>query len=687
LIKLRTLLLSNLTYILILILSLSYSLIITKIIVIKSNYEQEDICLNGVIEEYNFDGDKLSLGIFDKEKIIANYYFKTLEEKEKYLDIVEYGSLIKVCGNLNSPLNNTIPHTFNYKRYLYNNGIHYILDVTQIEEVINKINYYDIKNIVQKRLNKNNTFGYLNAFVLGDMKHIDYDMYQNYQNNGITHLFAISGSHISLISLIFLTIFKKLKIGEIKRYLITTLILLLFAFLTGFPASVKRSILFFIILSINKIYTLEIKNINALILTGCILILYNPFIIYDIGFLFSIATTFGIIHQTDSISKGNYFQVLFKTSAIAFLYSAPISWMQFYEINIFSIINNLIFVPLITFIIYPLSIISIFIPIISQLFLKLINILEIINTFTAKIDFMQIIIMKPSIIAIFIYYTFLIILKYQKKAMLGLIIIILIYKIIPFLDSKAYIYYLDVGQGDSALVIEPFRKHITMIDTGGKITYEKKEWQKRRREYKISDNITVFLKSLGITTIDTIILSHGDFDHIGEYHNLSKSFKINNVWLNNGEYNKEELSIIKSNRNNFQKEIHRIYQNLNPGLSNNENDNSQITYFEIYNKQFLFLGDISKTIEEKYLNTMKDIDFLKIAHHGSKTSSSEQILKKLNPSYAIISSGRNNRYNHPSIESIETLNKLNINFYNTKEMGTIKLTLKPKSVTIRVFQP
>ena len=417
------------------------------------------------------------------------------------------------------------------------------------------------------------------------------------------------------------------------------------------------------------------------------MILINPFIIYDLGFQYSVITTYGIIYSSDTLATGNYFFKLFKISFIAFMFSFPITWYNFYEVNLLSVINNIIIVPIVSLIIYPLSLISFIFPIFYSIFDVMIDLLELLNIILSKIGFLRVVIPKLSFLLLIIVYLLIVFAKKLRIFYILLILIVMSCKFVVFLNHKAEVYYLDVGQGDCALIIYPYRKRIVMIDTGGSVNFKKEEWMLRNKNYNISDNVITFLKSLGITNIDLLILSHGDQDHVGETLNILKHINIKNIWFNYGDLNSNEMNIIKSGINFFQSNLHMDISNLNLTMYNDENDDSQITYFSIYSYSFLFLGDISKRVELEQLNDIKNVTFLKIAHHGSKTSSNYETLERINPYISVISAGRNNRYNHPSSETIDTLNSLSLDYYSTQVHGTLKLSLGLTSFTITTYPP
>ncbi len=194
------------------------------------------------------------------------------------------------------------------------------------------------------------------------------DIFDSYRVNGVTHLFAISGMHINLFSAILIFILKKLKFDEKSRFITIIIFLSLYSFLTNFSASIIRAVVFYVIITINKILYLNISNIRSFIIAVFILLIINPFLIYDLGFQYSALTCFGLIIGSKILNNKNYVIGTLLVSSVAFLFSLPISLQNFFEINILSIFNNLIFVPIITFIVYPFSLIILIIRPFENLF-------------------------------------------------------------------------------------------------------------------------------------------------------------------------------------------------------------------------------------------------------------------------------------------------------------------------------
>lgn len=680
--RLKTILQYNYIYIILLIVVLVISTIRLNLPV-SSKYSLEDNEFKGTLLEYKIDGDKFSFIIKGKEKLKGTYYISSEEEKDN-LSKLSLGITLSLSGSLSVPSNNTIPNTFNYKKYLKNNKINYTLSVEKLEVINNKTSFiYTIKNKLISYINTFKSKSYLSTFIIGDKSNLNDGVYEKYQNLGVSHIFAISGMHISLLSGIIIGLFNKLKVKENISYILVIIFLLFYIFITNFQASILRSVGLFTLLFINRQFKLEISVVNIVILDISILLLINAYLLTNIGFIYSSVVSFSLV-KFNYLIKGNYLVKLFKVSLIALLVSLPITLYNNYEFNLLSILNNLFIVPFVSLFLYPLSLLTLLIKPLDTFLLTITNVLELI---TSKMFVFNIIIPKVNILFFIIYYSLLICLfkSYNKVFFFLIILLLIVTKILPYLDPTYYIYFLDVGQGDSIIIKR--KDECIMIDTGGKVTYNVLPWQEKETYY-INTNTLTFLKSIGVDDLDYVILSHGDTDHAGEISYIINNFKVKRVIINKDELNYLEESIDKSLLvDSYHGHIPLSILN-NPKLYDNENDNSNIVLLNAYNYKVLFMGDASKEVEKDLLNLYNiDIDLIKLGHHGSKTSSDEYFLQSISPLKAIISSGRNNRYNHPSQETIETLNKLNIDYYNTQDSGTISVKIKKKTVTYETFSP
>ena len=629
-----------------------------------------------IINDYKIN-DKTITIYFDN--IIGKYYVDNDEKVKEFKDNYSFGDKIYIEGEISVPNNNTIPNNFNYKDYLYHKYIYYIIKIDKIKMISKNDNIFlNIKNSIYKRIDKIKYNDYLYAFILGKSYYIESEVLNNYKINGITHLFALSGLHVSMFSSIILFILKKIKLSEKLSYFITSLFLIFFAFIASFTPSIVRSVLFFILSSINNVYYLYIKPKYLLYIVFSILIFINPFYIYDTGFILSFCISFFILLFNEKNKINNNLLSILVISILSTLSSLPIIINMSYEINILGFINNLFFIPYVTYIVFPLSIIVVFISKLSFILNFLIIIMEYISKVSSNILNVKLIFPKMSLFLIIIYYVLLILIV--KKINLKKIFIIylsFLYFRCNF-DKNNYVYFIDVGQGDSALIVTKNNKSI-LIDTGGKVG----------SNYSLmKSNVIPFFKSIGIRKLDYLFITHGDYDHAGYGIDLVNNFNVKNRFTNKGKYNLLEKKLnIKSFNNSYIKIDNVEIYSLNSKHYNNENSDSLVLLVIIDNYKLLFMGDASINTEKDIMNNydIGDVFILKVGHHGSKTSSSEEFINSVNPKYSIISVGKNNKFGHPNKEVLDNLS--NSKIYRTDIDGSIMFKIKKDKLRIETYSP
>ena len=684
-IKLRTILLQSNIYRVTIVGVIIYALIVTLLPKYESVYKgsEEDFLCS--IDNYKIEEDKMKLELVCKEKLVGSYYFKN-DEYNFFKEKVNIGNSVIVKGKLVSPKNNTVPYLFNYKNYLYNKRVYYTLKIDSIKILNENSNpFIKLKNRVIKHVNSYKDSTYLYAFILGKTELISDEVLTSYRENGISHLFALSGLHVSIFSSILLFILKKLRFKEILNYVLIFIFLLLFSFITGFSPSILRATLLFFLLGINKVFYLNIRTLDILYLVFIILVIINPFIIYNLSFILSFTADFFLIFSSDLLKGKNYFVSLFKVSLLSYFASLPLSIYYFGYTNLLGTILNLVFVPLVSFVVFPLT----FLTFIISKFYSILNITtNLLESLSLLFNKFKIIIYFPrmNLIFVFIYLSILMLyIKFKKKICLYLIIVLLLFfKIRPYMDNNTYIYYIDVGQGDSILVVTPHLNKTILIDTGGIVSFNE--------NYKsnIVKNKTIpFFRRIGINKVDYLFLTHGDYDHAGEANELLNNFCVKKVFINKGNINNIEKKINNKEvltLKNFVIDNIKV-NSLNNNVFNNENDDSTILLFNIYDYKFLFMGDASIKTEEYLLNNyiLPNVDILKVGHHGSYTSTSTDFIKVIKPKYSVISVGENNMYKHPNKSVLDILD--NTKLFRTDVDGTIEVKISKKGYKVKTYVP
>ena len=420
---------------------LLFSLIILFIINLnkKSIYSLQDTILTGIVTDIKYENGNTYLEVKGKEKVIVNYY----DHKE-----VELGTKVSLIGNFKLPNNNSNFNLFNYRKYLRSKNIYYIFEAKEINIINNNINlFYKIKNQLLKRINNSINHDYLLLFLLGENS-LDSEIKNSYKINGISHLFAISGMHIALFSSLLLFILKYIFKKEKIRYVVTILFLLFYIFLTNFSISVIRAVLLFVIVYIIKLKKFNIKTSEIILFLFIISICLNPYIVYNTGFLFSYTISYFLNRYSNIISNfKNYFIKTFITSFISFLISLPIMINCFFEINLLSPIINIIFVPFISFIIFPFTLITFIVPFFDQIYYIVISLMEQLSLFLN--DYSCLIVLKKlSYVGIIIYYFLIIFIlnkmkKKKYKYIILIFVIIFIHANLNKLNINSYITILD----------------------------------------------------------------------------------------------------------------------------------------------------------------------------------------------------------------------------------------------------
>jgi len=650
----------------------------------KSSFTEGDNSLTGTIEKvYQKEGKTiLEIRINRKEKIRG--IFKGKGESTFFeQDIVNIsGTLEEIRGNQNFYL-------FSYPKYAQRNGFFFQMNIDTIQKIKSSQNIFvKMKKIIREKIDKHPSKIYLFAFILGDKNEIPKEVYESYQENGVAHLFAISGMHISFWVNILTLCLKKTKIKERTKVILIFTLLVFYSFLASFSISVLRACLCYLLRKIEKRYHPEEPCIFSVLQVFILLLFIFPHNLFALAFQYSFAISFVLTFQRDKLKRKKVKLNRLELSLLIFIVSLPITIFHFHQVNILSILYNLFFIPYVSVLLFPLSFVVLLLSQFAPLYEKMTQVLEGASLFCHQIKFGKLTMPHPSLvwltgIILIGIFCILLLIERKKSYLLLLCGFLLFYTNLNFIRKETYVTTLDVGQGDATLI--NIQSQTILIDTGGSISYD------------YAKNVIIpYLNASGIKSIETLILSHGDFDHMGSAISLVNDFKVKKVIFNCGKFNELEQDLIKvlakkkipyySCIKELKIEKNKLYF-LNNKDYGNENDNSSVIYTELNNHKFLFMGDAGIEVEEDLIEkyNLQDIDVLKVGHHGSKTSSSKSFINEINPKYAVISVGKNNRYGHPNGNVLDNLGDSKI--YRTDKDGSIMFRIKNNKLKIETCLP
>ena len=599
--------------------------------------------------------------------LVRHGIFKTYVYDYKCMEI-KIGDVVVVNGQNKIIEPNHLPNLFNYQKNYYSQNIISIIKADSID-ISKRFNYLYLRRWINDYINKNfseEAIAFINGMVLGDTQYLSESTKEAIRINNISHLFAISGLHINLIVGMFNKVLALFIKDDKKKENIIMVFLFVYLIITGFMVSITRAVLMYFLNILNRRKVLLLSSLDIASITFILLIIYNPFYIYHLGFILSFSASFIIIVFSMTIKaldkKMNSFFEIIIITLILQIATLPIIVNINNQINLLSIIVNGFFISAVSFIILPVTFIVLVQPFLSFIYTYIIDSFNFLNDLFSK--YFSIIITLPSFSKtnIAIYYIFLLgficifkNLKRTKKIIyvfLFLLSMIIYYQKIN-LNLKGNIYFLDVYDGDATLIDLPMNKGVVLIDTGGE-----------------SSDIISFLKSTGVRQIDYLILTHKHSDHTGCANQIIKEFNVKKIVLsiyNDTSYGisttyvkKGDVIILGDYR----------FQVLSPQIrSSDENDNSIVLYTKLGNYKYLFLGDVSKEIEEEIAINNLDVDVVKVAHHGSSTSTSKNLYDKIKPQYVIIETGRTKRYGLPNKSVVVYLSKYNL--FRTDEDYTV----------------
>lgn len=469
-------------------------------------------------------GIKFKIKILDSQnKQIKKTKLIAISDKNTEL---EYGDIIKITGEYQDIVSYKNKGVFNYKESLKKENIYGKIKIEKIEKV-GKLNnpykiFIQINESIKSKIDRcfqKEYGGVLKALIIGDKSNLSSETKNNFQNNGLSHILAISGMHISLILLISQKVIQKISNYNRKNKKILVSILIFYCLIIGFIPSAIRAVIMSILAICSKLFYRKNNSLTDICIAILFILIYNPYYLIDSGFLLSFGATIGIIYVFPRINKIKFKSKILKYIFETFMVSLavniaifPIVIYFFKRISISFFITGIIITPLV-FAIEILGIIFIFVPSnLASIVVYLINLTMAIFLQIAKINLGGLYFKVPNLISIAIYYLVLMyLMKFISTKLIknilkrAIIILAIISMIITFRqNNRDYlkIKFIDVGQGDATLIITPGNKNI-LIDGGGS------------EDYDIGKNVLVpYLLSNKVNKLHYIIVSHFDSDHV-----------------------------------------------------------------------------------------------------------------------------------------------------------------------------
>ncbi len=653
-------------------------------------------------------------------EIFAGKKFLLDVKKKDYSKELEYGDIITFNGVYNKPNVQRNYGGYDYSLYLKTQNIYGTFDGSQIElKSKNKGSFIQrgiisfkeyIKGILKENLGEDEAELCI-GLVIGDRTNLAKDIQEDFKTSNLTHMLAVSGSHFVYIILAVTYINKFLKRKRLGQILMI-IVIILFMNLTGNTGSVVRSGIMASLGIIASIIHRKSDIWNNMAIAMLIQIILNPYIIFDVGVQLSYGGVIGIVAfnkvVTNSIEQlsnkiNNYIKESISVTISANIVIIPIMMYTFNTISLSFVISNLLAGAILGIIVlYAFALILLYMVLhnfIFPLFIILnlmLKILIYIAHICSLIPFSKIYVVTPNLILIILFYLFLYLLvKKQKSRILSkktiaffTIAIIILNFIYPVLTSKRdnlEINFIDVGQGDSTL-IRVSNKTI-LIDGGGSSYGE---------TFDVGEQtLFPYLLDRGINTIDYVIVSHFDSDHCQGLNFIMENMKVKNAIISSlGQESNEYdtfLSLAKKQNTNliYVKKgdiikigdctIKILFPNNEPITDNEKNNNAIVFKFLWKNISILFTGDIEEKAENKILSLYSDnlgelkSTILKVAHHGSKTSTTKAFLEAVKPQIALIGVGEDNNFGHPNSGVIERLESIGCEIYRTDECGEISI--------------
>ncbi|WP_146817337.1 DNA internalization-related competence protein ComEC/Rec2 [Alkalibacillus haloalkaliphilus] len=661
---------------------------------------------------------------------VTDYYTQyTLELENEYRvqvrlndssHLLKYGSICNFQGQITPPQPATNPGQFDYSEFLKKQGViglSYDPKISDCHSASIWSHLFSVRHFLVEQLESqytDQTNAWLKALIFGDRSYISSEVLDAFQFWNISHLLAISGLHVGFfIAFLYVILHYVFKLpNEYIKWLIIA-ILPFYIVIAGANPPVLRAGFMALIILLASMFHKKLDTTDVISIVLILILWFDPYLVYQLAFQFSFIVTLSLVLSKNFLKQDHWLLISLKVSLISQLAILPIQFNHFYFTNVLSFLANLIFVPYYTFFAIPVSLLLVVAVVLPRNVANLIetlylNVQEAVHAMVVRFGEPQLaiwVVGEVSLITVIAFYLLLLLMmrawslnQLKKAALFGslAISVFFIEQYAPFFDSTYKITMLDVGQAEAIVVELPNRRGVFIVDVGEEVIYPFDGDHDRN----YTSIIKPYLWSNGIRQIDALFISHFDFDHVASAQLLidefSPTYIFSHPFIEEQDYlddeSMEQLIPIYEGVN-LELAGAKLFvlapEKSNEFLSKSENERSNVLILQYDGHQTLFTGDTYESVEldvaRKY--NLSEVDLLKVAHHGSDTSSNEKFLNAVGAEVAIISAGRNNRYNHPTPLVYERLLSEGYEVYRTDKHGAITIEIDGGQGTIKPFMP
>ncbi|WP_282200332.1 DNA internalization-related competence protein ComEC/Rec2 [Collibacillus ludicampi] len=642
---------------------------------------------------------------------------------------IQAGDCMQVEGTLRAPSLPRNPGAFNEKEYLFRRGIHAVLVPAEGEKSIQRLKTVDswwrsllatVRERVEvtlRTLFSPGEAGFLGGLLCGWTDQLDHQMEESFSVLGITHILAASGMNVALLVMPVWWLLARLSVQPWIRLMIILPFIAFYVGLAGATPSVLRAGIMASLLLIGKVMDRPVDLLTLVGVSAWVSIFIDPLILWDLGFQLSYGVTIGLIVLTPRLTTFFSFLPSILKNALAAtlaaeLVSVPLLIHTFHIYTPVSILANLYVAPFVA-VLVPLGFLLLFMgllsPLVTAWLVPLGNALLYLMLkpvlFIGKKEWLLMSFASPSPVFLASYYGGLLLLVVERLKriqvvrklsllMIGVYLVALWCPVSP--GKQLLVTFLDVGQGDSIFIRTPSNR-VILVDGGG-------AYKSAHGEYNVGEKIVVpYLRNEGVRQIDMLILSHPDQDHMMGLFSVLHEVPVKSVLIpgfpDESESYKEFLALVQEKEiplylahkgDRWDVDQGLSLQIINPpspyirGTRRDVNANCIVFELDYGNRSFLFTGDVEGEVEPLMQSSLHPVDALKVAHHGSKYSTSSAFLQTVHPRYAIISVGKNNRYGHPDQEVLERLEQEGARMIRTDEAGAVLCRTDGENLTIEV---